>query len=179
MKVKLQCGDSIPIPKGCRAIIEDGNVVFEKKEHKFKSGDILCSIYKNTIVIFKEYDRDTNALFHSHYNTDCKGNEGWISTSFRYATKEEKQRLFDKMKEQNLYWNAKEKQVKQLRWRAEYGQEYYFIINGTVSIDMDTNHKGDASRYESGNYFHTEKQAMRALNYVNKTLRKYHEEIGE
>nr|DAU84912.1 MAG TPA: hypothetical protein [Caudoviricetes sp.] len=179
MKIKLQCGDSIPILKECRVIIEDGNIVLEKKEHKFKSGDVLRSIYKNTIVIFKEYNEDTSILFHSYYNTDCKGNEGWISTSFRHATEEEKQCLFDKMREQNLYWDAKEKQVKQLRWRAEYGQDYYFIINGTVSIDIDINHKSDVSRYESGNYFRTEKQAREALNRVNKTLIKYHEEIGE
>lgn len=178
MKIKLQCGNSISIPKGCRAIIEDGNVVFEK-EQKFKDGDILCSIYENVIVIFKEYDRNTNAFFHSYYNTVCKDNEGWISTSFRHATEEEKQCLFDKMKEQNLYWDAKEKQVKQLRWKAKYGYEYYFIVNGAVVADVDTEHEIDVSRYESGNYFHTEKQAMEALNYVNKTLRKYHEEIGE
>lgn len=30
MKVELQCGDTITIPKGCKAIVKDGSVVFEK-----------------------------------------------------------------------------------------------------------------------------------------------------
>ena len=43
MKVELQCGDSITIPKGCKAIVKDGSVVFEKEEvQEFKDGDVLC-----------------------------------------------------------------------------------------------------------------------------------------
>ena len=62
MKVELQCGDIITIPEGCKAIIKDRSVVFEK---------------------------------------------------------EEKQQLFAKMKEQGLHWNAEEKRVEKIRWRAE------------------------------------------------------------
>ena len=32
MKVELQCGDTITIPEGCKAIVKDGSVVFEKEE---------------------------------------------------------------------------------------------------------------------------------------------------
>ena len=30
MKLELQVGDKIIIPKGCKAVIKDGNIVFEK-----------------------------------------------------------------------------------------------------------------------------------------------------
>ena len=30
MEVKLQCGDTLTIPEGCKAIVKDGCVVFEK-----------------------------------------------------------------------------------------------------------------------------------------------------
>ena len=42
MKVELQCGDKITIPEGCRAVIKDGSVVFEKvkeeNKEEFKRG---------------------------------------------------------------------------------------------------------------------------------------------
>ena len=43
MKVDFQCGDTITIPEGCKAIVKDGSVVFEK-EQEFKDGDILVSV---------------------------------------------------------------------------------------------------------------------------------------
>lgn len=54
MKVELQCGDTITIPEGCKAIVKDGSVVFEKE---FEDGDVLCSVYTTTIVIFKEEEK--------------------------------------------------------------------------------------------------------------------------
>lgn len=59
MKVELQCGDTITIPDGCKAIVKDGSVVFEKEEkeevQEFKDGDVLTSRFDNKIVfIFKE-----------------------------------------------------------------------------------------------------------------------------
>ena len=44
MKVELQCGDTITIPDGCKAIVKDGSVVFEKEEQEFEDGDVLCSV---------------------------------------------------------------------------------------------------------------------------------------
>ena len=58
MKVELQAGGSITIPQGCKAVIKDGSVVFEKEEQKereFKDGDVLTSLFDNKVVfIFKE-----------------------------------------------------------------------------------------------------------------------------
>ena len=32
MKVELQCGDTITIPEGCKAIVKNGSVVFEREK---------------------------------------------------------------------------------------------------------------------------------------------------
>ena len=48
MKVELQCGDTI---------VKDGSVVFEKEEQEFENGDVLCSVYNGTMVIFKEKEK--------------------------------------------------------------------------------------------------------------------------
>lgn len=177
MKVELQCGDTITIPEGCKAIVKDGSVVFEKE---FEDGDVLCSVYTTTIVIFKEEEEKGSKYFFSHYNTDRSSNKGWNSATFRHATEEEKQLLFDKMKEQGLRWNAEEKRVEKIRWRAKKNYIYHrlncYLCPTPESEDYRT---WNQKCHDSYNYFHTEEQTKEAARRVKETLRKYHEEIGE
>ena len=203
MKVELQCGDSIAIPNGCKAIVKDGSVVFEKEEKEeaktqdFKDGDVLTSLFDNKVVfIFKEDESKQKDNRNGYYvcHTYVSYSVGYAievptkdSLSFcghkedvRHATNEEKQFLFDKMKEQGLRWNAKEKRVEKIRWRAKKGEEYHFMntdlttVNSTeLDDDIDTN------RYGALNYFRTQEQTTEAAKRVKETLRKYHEEIGE
>ena len=187
MKVELQCGDTIAIPDGCKAIVKDGNVVFEKEE--FKDGDILVTIKDNkrrNAFIYKNTDLNG---FHSYYvginadgllSVNDSSNSRWGCYDLSYATEEEKQLLFDKMKEQGLKWNDEEKRVENIRWRAKKGEEYHFMntdfttVNTTeLGDDVDTN------RYDALNYFHTEEQTSEAAKRVKETLRNYHEEIKE
>ena len=119
MKVELQAGDIITIPDGCRAIVKDGSVVFEKEEEEvqeFENGDVLCSFYNDTMVIFKDVNKNVRDYFDSHYNNKDFSDKLWHSASFRHATDEEKQILFDKMKERGLQWNAEKKRVEKIRW---------------------------------------------------------------
>ena len=186
MKVKLQCGDTIAIPEGCKAIVKDGSVVFEKEEvQEFKRGDVIVSKI-DEILLVTTYDFDSNLLT-SFVNIDAHGNlfnnpyQKWnVYHDWRIATEEEKQLLFDKMKEQGLRWNAEEKRVENIRWSAKEGGDYYFIDVDLIvkSID-DTYSTFDNKLYDALNYFHTEEQAIEAAKLVKDTLRKYHEEIGE
>lgn len=180
MEVKFNAGDMCAIPDGCKATIKDGVVVFEKEVQEFENGDVLCSAYSGTMVIFKEKEKDGSRHFYSHYNTDRSSNKGWYSAAFRHATEKEKQLLFKKMKEQGLKWNAEEKRVEKVRWRARKREEYRFMntdfttVNTTeLGDDVDTN------RYAALNYFHTKEQAEEAAKRVKEVLRNYHEEIGE
>jgi hypothetical protein len=179
MKVELQCGDTIAIPEGCKAIVKGGSVVFEK-EQEFKDGDVLCSVYNSTMVIFKEMHEDNSNRFYTHYNTNHSSNEKWNKDAFRLATEEEKQLLFDKMKEQGLRWNAEEKRVETIRWRAKKNYIYHrlncYLRPTQESEDYDI---WNQKCYDSYNYFHTEEQAKEAARRVKETLRKYHEKIGE
>ena len=175
MKVELQCGDTIAIPEDCKAIVKDGIVTIEKD---FEDGDVLHSVHDDLMLIYKE--SCSLECFSSHFNMMHNYNHGWNIHYFRHATDEEKQLLFDKMKEQGLRWNAEEKRVEKIRWRAEKGKDYYFVypdltvINANeLGYDLATN------RYKALNYFRTEEQAQQAAERVKETLRKYHEEIGE
>ena len=183
MKVELQCGDTIAIPNGCRAVIKDNVIVFEEEE-KFKDGDIIAKNKAVAILkgafnngIFIDYaclNFDGNVLVSN--NTEWSTNpDGW-----HIATEEEKQLLFDNMKEQGLRWNAEEKRVEKIRWRAEYDEEYCYVGNqGIVIVDKENGYSADKIKHEFGNYFRTYEQAEEAANRVKETLRKYHEEIGE
>ena len=198
MKVELQCGDIIAIPNGCKAIVKDGSVVFEKEEKEeaktqdFKDGDVLTSLFDNKVVfIFKEDELKQKDNKNGYYV--CLTDDYVIdvftkdSLSFcgykedaRLATEEEKQTLFDKMKEQGLRWNAEEKRVEKIRWRAEEGEDYYYFANqGTIMKCEEDYSLLDANRHEFGNYFRTKEQTKEATKRVKETLHKYHKEIGE
>ena len=199
MKVELQCGDTIAIPNGCKATIKDGSVVFEKeeKEQEFKDGDVLTSLFDNKVVfIFKEDELkqkdNRNGYYVCHiYVSDSTGYAIEVSTkdslSFcghkedvRHATEEEKQLLFDKMKEQGLRWNAEEKRVKKIRWRAKKGEAYCRMgLGGGIFHGIDGRIEFDNVFYNTLNYFRTEEQTREAAKRVRETLQKYHEEIGE
>lgn len=178
MKVELQCGDTITIPDGCKAIVKDGSVVFEREEKEFKDGDVLHSIYDDLMLIYKE--SHSSESFSSHFNMRHNYNKGWNMHSFRHASEEEKQLLFDKMKEKRLQWNAEEKRVEKIRWRAKEGEEYFMIeANIKVKAYKDDDKWEDSLLYNAFNYFRTQEQTIEAAKRVKETLRKYHEEIGE
>lgn len=188
MEIKLQCGDTIAIPEGCKAVIKDDAVVFEK-EQEFKDGDILARLnYLNYCCPFIYKGTDKNG-FHKYYIgldvlncitlpscTDAR----WGNGTLCHATEEEKQLLFDKMKEHGLRWNAEEKRVEKIRWRASFDERYYYINHSLACLsDIEESHIFDDERWEANNYFRTEEQAEEVKKRVEETLRNYHEEIGE
>lgn len=180
MKVELQCGDKIAIPDGCKAIVKDGEVVIEQEVQEFENGEVLCSAYSGTMVIFKEKEKDDSKYFYSHYNTDLSSNKGWNREAFRHATEEEKQLLFKKMKEQGLKWNAERKRVEKIRWRASSDERYYYI-NHLLDChsDIEESHIFDEDRWKVDNYFRTGEEAEEAIKRIKETLRNYHEEIAK
>ena len=188
MKIELQAGDIITIPEGCKAIVKDGSVVFEKVQD-FKDGDVLVLVVNGkrcNAFIYKSTDKRG---FHYYYvgldvynqiSISKSPSNRWGNNDLSYSTEEEKQLLFDKMKEQGLKWNAEEKKVEKIRWRAKDGKVYYYIDNqGIAIVDKENGFYVDKNRHEYGNYFCTRAQAEEAAKRVKETLRKYHEEIGE
>lgn len=189
MGVKVQPGDIIAIPKDCKTIIKDGNVIFEKEEKNFKDGDILAYanysgysypfIYKNTDERgFHKFYVGINSVKEVCLPHDSK--LLWGNAALRHANYDERRFLFNKMYEQGLKWNAEEKRVETIRWRALTHHEYYYVnAKGNISTDEEESHIFDIKKYEFGNYFHTKEQAEEAAKRVKEVLLKYHEELGE
>lgn len=196
MIVDFQCGDSITIPEGCKAIVKDGSVVFEREEKtevkEFKDGDVLVDDFKSSyfpykIILIYKGTKSVDGCYEYYINRSQTGSlsengscSNFSNSKVRHATEEEKKELFDLMKENGLQWNAEEKRVEKIRWRAEKGNDYYFIDSFCyLRQDYENFQLMDDNIYNSYNYFRTEEQAKEAAKRVKDTLKKYHEEIGE
>ena len=179
MEIILNCGDKINIPDGCKAEIKDGVITIEK-EIKFKDGDILRGEYpEGVIVIFKEYN---DCTFKCYFCTEGYENSGWAPASFRLANEVEKIRLFKELKDKGLRWNAEEKKIENIRWRAAHGETYFTInlyVGYSVESFVDYDEEDDNDFYNSFNYFKTEEDARKAAELVKETLKKFHEENSQ
>lgn len=163
MEIKLSAGDKISIPTGCKATIKDDLIVIEEQKDEFKDGDILRSRNNDRIVIFSNYSRDDKHEFNSYFNSTNNPNSAWVSTYFRHATEEEKQRLFDKLKEQGLRWNAETKTMERIIKRAKEGETYLFINSyGEVCETTEAGYPSDDEFYNLGNYYYLPEEREQA-----------------
>ena len=194
MKVELQCGDTITIPKGCKAIVKDGSVVFEreKEDKEFKDGDILIddrklSEFPCKIIMIYKGTKSKEGCYECYIFRNLMGSlvisKGCCSSEFvkiRHASEEEKAEFFAEMKEQGLQWNAEKKEVEKVRWRAKKGDRFYcFDTDFSVLDGLEEGSKLDDSSWRSYNYFRTAEQVKEAIKRMKQELRKYHDEIGE
>lgn len=160
MEIKLNAGDKINIPTGCKATIEDDLIVIEEKQEEFKEGDILHSIFDGIMIIFKEFGK--TGEMSSHYDNDRLNiSEWWLVASFRRATEEEKQAFFDDLKSKGLRWNAQTKTMERIRKRVEKGEYYLYITrNGKIFKEEDNEFAFDDINYNSGNYYLLEERGQ-------------------
>lgn len=187
MEVILNCGDKINVPEGCKAEIKDGVITIEREVKEFKDGDILTSNTMDCVIIYRNRGRRMHpeaAYYHCYASRerlrvaddDSDSFCGNVN-SFHLATEKEKQFLFDKLAEQSLRWNAEEKKVEKIRWRAVKEGFYYFLTTSLNVAKAEEDCKEVAShRYAACNYFRTEEQAEKAAELVKDTLKKFHEE---
>lgn len=182
MEITFKDGDRIRIPEGCKATIDGNEVVIEKEREKFKRGDVITSL-KGEILLVNVHDYDSSLLrsfVHIEENKEFYQSPYLLwneSHPWRLATDEEKQLLFDKMKEKGLRWNAEEKRVEEIRWTPGVGETYYYVnFYAGVSETKNVNGHADEELKEVHNQFRTHEQADKAAAAVRETLTKFHEE---
>ena len=153
MKVELQCGDTITIPDGCKATVKDNQIIVEEQQ-EFKDGDIVISKFHKRVLVFSNYREGNKQAFDNYFDGVNVSRSGWFTTSFCLATEEEKQAFFNALKINGLRWDAELKQMKKIRKRAEFGDDYLFIDSfGTIAEISEYNDPYDDTRYNLGNYY--------------------------
>ena len=86
------------------------------------------------------------------------------------CTSEEKELIEEKVKAINEKYGIKK------RWRAEEGNIYYFLNNIFNIMNSEENYTClEDKRYENGNYFETEDEALEYAKYMKKCSLEWHE----
>lgn len=124
--------------------VVNGVMIVSPKEEKvditkFKDGDVITcgwdgssKSYNWTGILCGEIEYIADNMFIGDYcSLDCKGeffdhNSGSDSATWvRYATEEEKNKLFDKLKEEGYEWDAEKKELVKLKWKPICGQTVF------------------------------------------------------
>ena len=90
------------------------------------------------------------------------------------CTSEEKSLIEEKAKAINEKYGIKK------RWRAGIEEEYYLMyLDFSVIKEDDYYTETDTARYDFGNYFKTENEALEYAEYMKKKSLEWHERKGE
>ena len=182
----------LTIPEGCKTVTVkvDGEQViteFEPKDSKFdpKDGDILYGgSIAECIIIYKGTGEQGEVLSYAGLIPPFKKLSifkepdivfGCTIDYTRYATEEEKQRLFDALAKEGKRWNAEKKQIEDLpRWRAEKGNIYYYISENRLEVDCTSDSHGlcDDNYYNARNYFKTKEAAEHVAKQIREIFNK-------
>lgn len=182
MEVKIKIGDEIIDAK---IVMMNGDMVVSLKVEKFKpkDGDVLSSFfngkYQGTFV-FEEASECGEAISHFALNADgvlIKGNGcnyfGYIY-DVRPATKKEKQKLFDRLKEEGWEWDAEKKELVKLKWKPKAGQSYYIpiICNDKFKAIIEgwSDDSMDALYLDKGWCFKTKEECQAFCDKLNKAI---------
>ena len=151
--------------------VVDGVMIVSPKEEKvditqFKDGDIItCGWdgknrgYSWTCILRGEIEQIADNMFIADYcNIDCCGGyscengDSDSATWGRYATEEEKQKLFDALAKEGKAWDAEKKAVVELKWKPKVGDVYYSPLYTNVSCFSSCCYSWDNSPFDTNLY---------------------------
>lgn len=193
----------IQLPKGKKVTMtnvdfENGvmtvNVELENREepkYEPKDGDFVyvTAGYEHIAIFNKEVGDDMyvyancNMSFSvpqitTNYSTSlCRIND---LREIRPATEAEKKLLINKLAEKGKKWNPETKRIEDVRWRANDGDHYYYLLFGDTDLlvteTTDIRKDKDDERYNSGNYFKTSEAAEKAAEQIREIFKNSKEE---
>ena len=180
MELKLNSGDTITIPDGCRAVIKDKIISIEKAVQEFKDGDFVASsnLGAKILIIYKSKKEGSNSNCYASVCIDrCKNyvlyNDWCACNDSRIATEEEKQLLLDTLHADGKDWDAVNKRIVEYKWQPKYVEPYYMINSlfnvirllwGNTAFDFDL--------LQKGNCFKTEEDAKAKADEIIKIINK-------
>lgn len=178
MELKLNSGDTITIPDGCRAVIKDKIITVEKEVQEFEDGDFVYSINNvcEFTMIYKSKKECSYANYHASIYMGQRENlvsyNDWcVCYDARLATEEEKQLLLDALHADGKDWDAVNKRIVEYKWRPKYGEPYYMINTLFNVLKCTWSSSGfDFDLLVNRNCFKTEEEAKAKADEIIKIL---------
>ncbi len=190
MEIKIKDKDNL-----IDATIEvvNGVMIVSPKEEKvditkFKDGDVITcgwddgsKSYNWTGILRGEIENISDNMFIGDYcSLDCEGefldhNSGSDSATWvRYATEEEKKKLFDKLKEEGYKWKPATKELVKVKWKPKLSEEYFYpffdafkFVTNTSGWDRET---FDFKMLDMGWCFKTKEECVDFCSKLNKAI---------
>lgn len=190
MKIKLKTSEGLV---DASIEIVNGIMIVSPKElpncSNFNDGDIIVCGWSDSewICILKGeiesvgkryYLEDYCGIYLKGKGTD---EEIWLEQCYsdsavfvRYATEEEKQKLFDKLKEEGYEWDAEKKELVKLKWKPLFGQLYHrpslYGAEINVSKIYWREDEVDKGYYNKGWCFKTKEECQAFCNKLNEAI---------
>lgn len=174
MEVRIKQGNEM-----LDATIEmvDGMMIVSPKVEKFipKDGDVVFS-GSSLISIFKEMSSDTSLAAYAALSKGELQKEFafWSASNIRPATEEEKQKLFDKLKEEGYKWDEERKEVVKLKWKPRLGDKYWNVCYKHFTFRPDEwtwqNFTCEKEAYNKGFVFKTEEECQAFCDRLNEAI---------
>lgn len=160
----------------------DGVMVVLPKEVKYepKDGDVVyAGGFYDFVFIYKD---NLTAEAYYYVSLFLKTNKielpngchiGYVP-ELRPATEEEKKKLFDKLAEEGLTWDAEKKKLIKPKWKPKDGESYFYpFIDKCKFICYEcvwNNHVVDKSLYSKGWLFKTEQECQEFCDRLNEAI---------
>lgn len=160
--------------------VENGEAFVDvefKEQLQPKDGDFLVSNTGIFICKIGEKDNHLYAYAGEDNNKVCIDVDGMIwalRSRIRYATPEEKAAFLERLeKECGKAWNAKTKQLEDIRWTPKEGEVYYFIdydceIGKTT---FSNSFHVDKTRAKGNDCFKTEEAAQKVADQIKEIFK--------
>ena len=179
MELKLNSGDVITIPDGCKAVVKDKIITIEKELQEFKDGD-FCTIKANngSLIFIYKSKKDDDMVYNCSLLVDGFRRPLFYDRCVDYkcetrsSTEEEKQFLLDALHADGKDWDADNKQIVDYKWKPKIGDNYYFIdCFLDVVDDIRIGDEMDDLVYASGNCFKTKDEAKKYADKFSEILK--------
>ncbi|MBO5854916.1 MAG: hypothetical protein J6Q61_09295 [Bacteroidales bacterium] len=153
----------------------------------FKDGDVVVYHYgedATTIAILQgEVDTISKYLYIEDY-VSLDSVEGLLlnsnytdaATDVRYATEEEKQKLFDALAKEGKAWDAEKKKVVELKWKPKDGEKYYYPYFDVREYDFIIQYAAwsgiysEENGYKKGWVFRTKEECEAYCERLNQAI---------
>lgn len=157
----------------------DGVMVVSPREVKFepKEGDVITCTNSacSYTLILKKVECNIAYSYAVLLDNRCLKTGDWSSyKNPRPATEEEKKRLFDKLAEEGLEWDAEKRQLVKLKWKPKLRENYYrpqfYIQNFEIRKDVFTNLEIENVYCNKGWVFKTEQECQEFCKILNQAI---------